>query len=598
MKPARTAIALTASATAVALTGCSLQLDPERGTPPEPNADATTGGTLHVGITPPGRIDPIGAATPGARMISQAMCDTLVSLDPVTRQVRPGLAKAYVEAENGSFLTFQPIHGLKLSDGNTLGGQDLSASVKALLAPYNGSPFRELAAPFKGGVLGSEQKNKSKLNPLLAEGEDADRQPVQLLNDYDGQVKANPANSSSTRIFADPALAPVSKQAMEDDITAFAANPTCVGPYTLAEPYHSEAKTITLERNTDYFADNLAYTRGGAGWADSIVFHVYPDAEAALQAYQDGEVDISPVPGKAALTPDGLPEGLRSDVAQATATRMEYVGIPIEADKAFGSPAVRQALSLALDRRKLAEAAGLGNAPASGFFPPSLGIEPGEKAEEAGLQLPQCSAAPAEGDVEQAKAILKKAGISLEGMPMMLEFDDTELSMAIMGEVARQWNEAFGMQASAETGQFWDAYQSAARFGAGFSAPFRFSWGTDAVKPVPTSPNAQSYIEQLFMQPKATNFNWTGWSSKEFDDTVEQKLADTNDQRTQGQVLSQLGDTLCSQMPYIPILENAPTWLIRPGALGAARSVSTGVDGLPLLRELYVTEAEKKSEDS
>lgn len=573
----------------LSLSACGIQLEPPRGEPPRAEAGAVAGGTLRIGITAPGRIDPIGAATPGARMITQAMCDTLVALDPVTRQVVPGLVKNWVEADAGSYLTFLPLHDLTFHNGARLGAQDLDESMKALLAQFNGSPYRQLAKPFAGGILGSDQEQSSGINPLLVEGADTTRHPAQPLNDYDVQIKSHPANAAAVRILTDPAFAPVSRTAMAEDFTAFTQEPACVGPYRLTEPYTGEATTITLERNPDYPAKNLAYSAGGRGYADTLVFEVFPDEEAAYQAYQDGQVDVVAVPGTVAGDPEQMPAPDSPDIAVGTATRMDYLGIPVDSDDALKSPVVRRALSLALDRTTLSELTGLGASPATGFLPPSLAIEPGAQTSLPGMPLPACTDAIGSGaNVELARQILADAGISLEGETIHLQAELSERHRPVLEEIARQWEEAFGVTVEPPFDVLWDDYSQLSRFGFGFDGPFRFTWGTDGVVPIPGAPEVQTYLEQIFVRPRAENTNWTGWSSRTFEDRIRTGLAVTSDQRTRGQILAELGQELCTEMPYLPLTNSVPAWLIRDGAVGSARTVRTGVDGLPLLRELYL----------
>lgn len=584
----RNALISIAACATLALTACGVQLEPPRGEPPAALEGTVAGGTLRVGITPPGRIDPIGAATPAARMITQTMCDTLVSMDPVTRQVKAGLVKNWVEAENGAFLTMLPLHDIKMTDGTILKGRDLDRSMKALLAQYNNSPYRTLALPFKSGVLGGDATNKDKLNSLLEESADDTVNPAQLLNDYDAQYKSNPANSASSRLFTDPAFAPVSHTAMEKDFKSFVANPSCVGPYVLTEPVSSESKTITLKKNPEYFAKNLAYSAGGAGYADTIEFKVYPTQDEAFAAYQSGEVDIAQVPDEATLKPKKLPKDVQGDIAESVDTRMEYLGMPSDVNKKLDAPPVRRALAMALDREAIAKAAGLSSNAATGFFPPSLSIGQGDKTEESGLTLPQCQyVANTKGDVEGAKKLLADAGLSLEGEELQIVTDLSKRHNPVMKEIARQWKEAFGVKIKFNPYE-WLVYKDLSNLAGSLNGPFRFSWGTDGVAPFPGTPEIQTYLQQIFVQANQSNSNWTGRSNSEVDKTIRDHLTIVNDQRTRNQIVDGVADQICEDMPYIPLYSSSVPWLIRDKAVGNARTVKTGPDGLPLLRELYL----------
>src|SRR5689334_15349294 len=76
---------------------------------------AAVGGTITVGVTPPGGIDPVDAYEPVGKLISSTMCDTVVTLDPVTGQVREGLTKSLVFSPDGTTLTFKMRRHLKFN---------------------------------------------------------------------------------------------------------------------------------------------------------------------------------------------------------------------------------------------------------------------------------------------------------------------------------------------------------------------------------------------------------------------------------------------------------------------------------------------------
>ena len=73
--------ALLAVTLSVSLSACGLSVA-KVGHPPSAPTGAHRGGVLRVGVTAPGGIDPLNAYEPVGKLISTALCDTLVSLDP------------------------------------------------------------------------------------------------------------------------------------------------------------------------------------------------------------------------------------------------------------------------------------------------------------------------------------------------------------------------------------------------------------------------------------------------------------------------------------------------------------------------------------
>ncbi|MDO5726376.1 MAG: hypothetical protein Q4Q03_00450, partial [Bowdeniella nasicola] len=150
--------------------GCGV-LEPARDPIPTPAAQASAGGTITIGITEPGPLDPLHVATRSGRMITSALCDTLITIDPITHQAKPGLVRKYVTAQAGSTVTLLPDHQVRFSNGELINAKDLNANVTALLEPVNAAPAIALAQPFMGGVLAKRDGDQTArpAQPLLVE---------------------------------------------------------------------------------------------------------------------------------------------------------------------------------------------------------------------------------------------------------------------------------------------------------------------------------------------------------------------------------------------------------------------------------------------
>ena len=298
---------LGALALALATTSCSA-LEPARDAVAGPTEGAVTGGTLTIGITPPGPIDPMSTTTTAGRLVAATLCDTLLTRDPETNQLREGIASTWVPASDGSFVTVRPLHDVRFSDGSgVLMAKDIAATLRQVVAPVNDSPYADLAKPFTSGVISTDQQQReSRPAELLVEAAADQQDLAQPLNDYDVQMRSSVANGTTAAVLAETALAPISREAFERDPAAFRADPVCVGPYRLETPFTGSEQVISLVRSADYFAQHLGYTNGGAGYADRIEFHVYATSAEVDAAYAAGEVDIAqvlPVGGEVAPTP-------------------------------------------------------------------------------------------------------------------------------------------------------------------------------------------------------------------------------------------------------------------------------------------------------
>lgn len=577
MRPVALAGAVALAAT---LSACSLVTD-QTGHPPKAPADARSGGVLRVGITSPGGIDPLDAYEPAGKLISSALCDTLVTLDPDTGQVREALAKGWV-LSGGSAMTVKLRHGVRFTNGQELRSRDVNYSLQQLVAPSNGAYTAGLAKQFAVASLSSKQTS------ILADGDQAPDVAFGVSR-YDFQLASLVQDGGSLRVLAEPALAPVSEAVRSANPDAFPSNPVCVGPYKLAKPYHGD-HVIRLIRSKGYYAQNVGYTNGGTGYADEIDFTIYPTAEAALAAYDKGQVDVVQVP--------------RQDVARTRdvasrvyglATGVEYIGLPGDSTGPFSDPDVRIALSEAIDRTKLvADVFGPAAQVANGFEPPVLAISQGPSLKGKtvkGAPLASCgSSTPATPDLAAAKALLSAAAAKSGAKPLTgftLEVNNDAPYPAMARELAAQWHAGLGLDVKVTTAD-WSSYVATGTGSPGFTTPFRLRWATDATAPQATWNDQQQFFGPLASEAGTSVANWAHFSSQSFEFALAETAAGATEVPERGADFAQLGRTLCKQMPLIPLSFDRPAFLVRSTSIGLARPVPVGRDGVLLLRELYL----------
>ena len=557
---------------------------------PPSKAGAAVGGTLIVGVTPPGGIDPVDAYEPVGKLISSTMCDTVVTLDPVTGQVREGLASSMVFSPDGATLTFKMRRHLRFNDGTELGPKDVDFSLRLLHASSSASYVRGLVDPFVTG--------KSRDESVLADdvvGGKAAKPIVQTLNEADFQVSAGQGNGGAVRAFAEPAFAPVSEAAYRKDPVAFSRDPVCVGPYRLEKPYQPGDRSLTLVRSPGYYAKNVGWTGGGKGYLDRIVFRVYATAELAYAGFGKGEVDVVGVPPSKGA--DAARFGDR--VVRGPQTVVDYLGLPTGIDP-YSNPLVRQALSLALDRTALARVLGPGATAASGFLPSALAIRPGangirsgavESKDASGAVPVGCATTtPPAATTVRAKALLAQAkaqGSAGQALakPLVLYVNQDGRYDEMARLAAQQWHDVLGLDVQVRS-LAWPDYLQKATQGPGFDGAFHLGWATDAVSPVSQFNDTQAFLAPILAGSGTSN--WAHWSSADFDFALQEDAAKTSSVRDRGVFFGVLEKVLCGQLPLIPVAFSAPEYLIRTSTLGSARPSYLGQStAAPLLREIY-----------
>lgn len=595
----RSLTALALAPTCALLSACGMIPGEEVASAPPLKEGARTGGTLTVGITRPGGIDPVNAYEPVGKLISSTMCDTVVTLDPDTGQVREGLARSLVFSPDGTTLTFTMRRNVTFNDGATeIEPPDVDFSYRVLYSTGTGSYLRDLIAPFSAGIssaVGGQQKKKE----VLAEDVLAAKanQPIaQALNEADFQMFANKGNGGAIRALAEPALAPVSEAAYRRDPVGFGSNPVCVGPYKLERPYLPGDMSISMIRTPGYYAENVGYTGGGRGYLDRLEFKIFETADLAYAAYGNGEIDLVAVPRAHAADA----QGFGADLVTGRATDVEFLGVPTGLEP-YSNVDLRRALSLALDRTALAEVLGPAYVPASGFLPDALELLPGpngvrsgavQSKDSTGLRFDGCeeSQAPPRADAAEARAALAKAAAepgATEALakPIVLYVNADGRYEQLARLAAEQWKTVLGLQVEVKPLRWADHLQKASQ-GPGFDGVFHLAWATDASVPEPMFNDAQDFLGPLFTA--AGTSNWSHWSSTEFDFAFTEDAARATDIREREVFFKQLEGILCEELPMIPVSFGHPQYLVRTEKFATARSSYLSAStGLPVLREIY-----------
>lgn len=565
-------ICLIVTVVVMSATGCQLPGNVEM-QPPEGAAGATQGGKLRVALMTPHGVDPIDAHETSSSLIVSTMCDTLVSVDPLSGKVVPALARDWVVSPDGTTITFKLHHDALFSDGSPVTANAVAASLARLASASNASHVADLLTP----IIGSDKLRKS----LLEEADKPLLEGAQAINRYDLQITTAGADGDYLRAFAQPATAPVSLAATNDR-QAFARQPVCSGPYKLASPYGRGKNALKLVRVSNYSANNIGYSRGGSGYANEIEFVFYKKAIEAVKAYDQGHVHVAPVPGTSL-------RARKLDMTSGPTLTEEYVGLPNGHDGPFAVPALRQALSASIDRRALLDKVfGAAAEPATGFIPPGL------------ASMSPCSWAPVGGDPELARKALAEAepalvqrNILLKQTPLLIHVNDDGVYPRLAAEIAAHWRRVLGLNVAVKA-EPWQSYIGTATRGAGFDGPFRLSWSAEAASPSVTYDSLASFLGPLIRSTETATGNLAHFGNPGIEDDLRQasklvvaESAVKYSPLTRLQAFQRISEKLCREMPIIPLGIRRATWLIQTSAWGSGRSRYLSTGGHLLLREMH-----------
>lgn len=303
-----------------------------------PRGDERSGGTLRYALgSDPGSIDPRFAADGDGLAVVDALFDSLVALDE-NLEVVPAAATDWVINDDGTVYEF------RLREATFHNGEPVTAGafVRAFtrLVDTTAQP-RSFAGLALTDVEGYEAAAVG--GPFTG---------IEALDEQRLRITLQRPVAEFLQMLAVPSLAPVPIVADEDP-ASFAQAPIGNGPFAMAGPWQRD-EFVRVARYDDY--------RPAPALLDEVVFQIYagdPTREDQWAEYEAGRLDFAQVPSERldeAAAEFGTSEDGYSGpgVLDGLTTTLYYYGFNTERPP-FDDPAVRQAISLLIDRERIVE---------------------------------------------------------------------------------------------------------------------------------------------------------------------------------------------------------------------------------------------------
>ncbi|MGI8856037.1 MAG: ABC transporter substrate-binding protein [Thermomicrobiales bacterium] len=291
------------------------------------------GGILKVGMqADPVALDPHSTSLTATNHIVEHIYGRLVTID-ATLSPQPDLAQSWDISSDGMVYTFKLRQGVKFHNGQPLVAGDVKYSYERVLDPKTKS---------------TSTAGLSSINT------------IETPDDATVKITLKKPDASFLVGLWSPNYAIVKKEDVDKngDLTK-TANGT--GPFKFKD-YTPNTK-LTLERNPNYWETGKPYL-------DGIEMVPVPDDTARSTAVRTGTVDfVEYAPAK------DIPQ-MKADktltIAGDQNTNIRYLGFNLTMkDKPWANPKVRQAISMAMDRQAIVDAAFYGLAiPTLTVFPP------------------------------------------------------------------------------------------------------------------------------------------------------------------------------------------------------------------------------------
>ena len=524
-------VAALAIAGAMALSGCGGSKSGGEGTKSGDTTQTAAGKkilTIQLGPDVES-IDPaLNSAVDGANYILFAF-DNLLKMDKDGKVV-PGLAEKYEVSDDQLTWTFHLRDGLKWSDGSALTADDFVYSWQRVVDP-------NVAAPYAQTVLGMVEGYDDAIGRPDADGNTTvDPDPTKLKVEAPDEKTLIVHMAKPTPYFdklaAFVSLSPVKKDVVEANPDGWSIDPKTyisTGPFKLTgwEP----GSYLMFEKNENYWdADSIKL--------DGIKCLLMQDQNATFSAYESGDaLMIKDVPTQEITT---LKE--RSDFHIDPILGTYYLDLNTTLDE-FKDPKVREALSLALDRKYISETITSGTyTPASGFVSEGVTDWNGTAWQDnitdksAYINIDDHA-----GNLAKAKELLKEAGYENGvGLPeMVYSTNDASYHKKIAEYLQQAWGE-LGLKVQVNIVE-WKSFTPQRRSGNYQIA--RDGWVMDY--------NDPSNILELALTGNGNNN--AKYSNPEFD-ALMSKAATEKDPQTRFGYLHQAEDFIMKDTAMVPLL--------------------------------------------
>ena len=474
-------------------------------------------------------IDPaLNTTNDGANYITY-LFDNLLRVDK-DGKIAPSMAEKYEVSDDGLTWTFHLRDGLKWSDGSDFTAGDFVYSWQRMVDP-------EVAAPYAETVLGMVDGYEDAIGNPDANGNttttpDVTKLKVEAPDDKTFVVHMAKPTPYFDKLATFAALSPVKKDVVESNPDGWTLDPKTyisTGPFKLKE--WKAGSYLLLEKNENYWNKDAVKL-------DGIKCLLMQDQNAAFSAYESGDaLMIKDIPTQEITTLQKRPD-YHIDPQLGT----YFIDLNNTLDE-FKDAKVRQALSLALDRKYISETITAGTyTPAKGFIPQGVSDWDGSSWYDH-LTDPSVyiNVDDYQANLAKAKELLAEAGHpNGEGLPTLTySTNDSAYHKKIAEYLQQAWGE-LGLKIDVNIVE-WKSFTPQRRSGNYQIA--RDGWVMDYDDP--------SNI--LNLTATGNGNNSSKYSNPEYDALLE-KAASEKDQKTRFDYFHQAEEMLMRDMGVTPLL--------------------------------------------
>jgi len=496
---------------------------PQSGAP----SDAEGSTVLVRGNGPePDSLDPQKARTIEAHTILRDLYECLTSLAK-DASVAPGVAREWEASEDGLTYTFRLRTDARWSNGDPVVAEDFVFALRRLVDPATASQYAQIVDVIENAreIIAGERPPDS----LGVAAPD----PATVVVRLAGPAPYLPG------LMSHPSTCPVHRPTLERHGRDFTRPGVTVsnGAFVLAD---------FVPGSHAYAVRNRHYWNDAATRIDAVRYVHIADENAELTRYRAGELHVTNTVPRGQF--DWIRENLADELHIAPQLNTYYFGFNLEREPFRSRPQLRRALSMVIDRDRLARAVlRVGELPAWGWVPPGV--------HDYTPQSFDYRDWPYERRVEEARRLYAQAGFSREKpLRFELRYNQGEVHNKVAVAIASMWKEALGVDVKLVAMEFRTLLQE---INQGDVEVFRSSWSGDYN-------DAYSFLQYLRSD---FGINLPRYRSAEYDALL-RKAASRADPAARRALLEQAERTMLQDHPILPIYFYVNKHLVKPEVRG------------------------------
>ena len=447
--------------------------------------------------------------------IIKSIFSGLMDYEPGTTKLMPDLAQSYTISDDGLTYTFKLRPGLKFHNGRAVTSADVKYSIERAVNPKTQCP----GAGYFSMIQGYDDEAAGKTTTLTGITTPDDRTVV---------FKLTAPNATFLHIMAINFAFVVPKEEVDKYGADFGHHPVGTGAFKFVE--WQLGQKLVLERFKDYH-------RPGVPYLDRLTFEFGQEPTVALLRLQRGEVDIlgDGIPPAQFLQVTGDPKNKDLWVA-GEQMHTGYITLNVKM-KPFDNLKVRQAVNMALDKKRIIQIINGRAQVANQVLPPPL---PGYDKNFQGYPF----------DPAAAKKLLAEAGYP-DGFSTTLYATDTDpqprIAQAIQQDLA-----AIGIKADIKS------LSGAAVVEAGGTegqAPMVWSGGLAWIADFPDPSDFYTVILGCAGAVKG-GWNWPWYCNPELDKraAAADAMVSASQQDQRAEAWKGIFDDVMKDAPWVPIM--------------------------------------------